>query len=281
MGSCASATSTSHLRKNGSDVEVEGRRGGEELTTSPVQPSRSSRCGQSVGMLTKLRARAPCDVRLQLHEHRVGAGERAGRAQGRAERLPAHLGRVELVEAGDLDVAEAVVGEARLEHLDAVSAQRELVALGGAAQVLGVERAVGVEHLAVAQHDVVARCAAGLEAHHTRRVLAEVDDVALWPAHDRARLQLGDRPPSRRRGAARPRRRAPARSCTGSQPASSKSARSQPGCASRRSTRCPWMRSARWTAPVLARQPSPLQTRSAVPSSSSISSCSRNAGWSP
>ena len=70
-GRCASSRSRDHLVEEGRDV-IEGGGGSEDLRVA-VQPSRSSRCGQSVGMSRKLPRMAPDDVRVEpvggLSEH--------------------------------------------------------------------------------------------------------------------------------------------------------------------------------------------------------------------
>ena len=58
-----------------------------------------------------------------------------------------HAGQLELVDAGHLDVAEAVEGEARLEDLVGLAREHVGVELARAAQVVQVQRAVGLEHL--------------------------------------------------------------------------------------------------------------------------------------
>ena len=62
-------------------VVEEGRRRRERPARSPVQPSRSSRCGQSVGHVDEVAAHAPDDVLVQPVDVGVRAGERAGAAQ--------------------------------------------------------------------------------------------------------------------------------------------------------------------------------------------------------
>ena len=86
---------------------------------SPVQPSRSSRCGQSVGTSRKLPRSAPHHVAVELVEQLVGALERADPRAGRsARRRPrASVGGELARPAVDLDVAEAVEGERRLEDV--------------------------------------------------------------------------------------------------------------------------------------------------------------------
>ena len=54
---------------------------GAKTAMSPVQPSRSSRCGQSVGTSRKLPRSAPDDVAVQLVEQLVGALELADALQ--------------------------------------------------------------------------------------------------------------------------------------------------------------------------------------------------------
>ena len=69
---------------------------GANTAMSPVQPSRSSRCGQSVGTSRKLPARPPDDVAVELVEQGVGAleGARSGAGRSGRRRPRAIVGRV-------------------------------------------------------------------------------------------------------------------------------------------------------------------------------------------
>ena len=81
-------------------------------------------------------------------------------------------------EAGQLDVAEAVIGEARLVDLfRAVAAQDVSVGGPGIAQVLDVQRAVVVEQLGVAQLDLGAARAADAQLDPAAEVLPHVVDI--------------------------------------------------------------------------------------------------------
>ena len=78
--------------------------------------------------------------------------------------------------AGDLGVAEAVEGEARLQHLLAAPGQRVGVGRLGGAQRADAELAV-LEHLGVAERDLVARrAAADPQPDPADEVLPEVDE---------------------------------------------------------------------------------------------------------
>src|SRR5687767_9978737 len=93
--------------------------------------------------------------------------------------------------ARDLDVAEAVEREARLERLLALALEDEGVGLAGRSQVLGVDGAVRVQGLGVAQGDLRSCLALHLETHPPDHVPAQVEDVtaALWLG-DGLRFQL-------------------------------------------------------------------------------------------
>ena len=80
-------------------------------------------------------------------------------------------------EARDLDVAEAVIGEARLPDLLALALEDVVVLGPGRAQVLLVEHAVVVEELGEAQADVRAARPGDAEAGPAAEVLAHVEDV--------------------------------------------------------------------------------------------------------
>ncbi len=77
---------------------------------------------------------------------------------------------------GQLHIAETVIREPGLPYLLAAAFERVIVGLPGAAQVRGVERAVGIEHLGVAQRDRRAGRAVDLESHSSDHVLAEVEN---------------------------------------------------------------------------------------------------------
>ena len=111
-------------------------------------------------------------------EHGLGALERAD--LGRRGVHDASCDRIERGfggQARDLDVAEAVVGEARLEGFFGIGAKGVAVGLGRAPEVGGVDHAIGVEHLGVVQGDGVAGLGAQMHAAPADHVLAEIEDV--------------------------------------------------------------------------------------------------------
>ena len=152
---------------------------------SPIQPKRSSRCGQSLGELIRL---ARWVQRMFCMSWFSDGSEHSKRpTTGEVEwntRPSTALADGRLRQAGQLHVAEAVVGEARLEDELAVRARRVAVHLRRAAQVGGVERAVVVEHLGVAEGDGLAGGAGGFHAAPAHHVLAEIE-------HEHAGLRLG------------------------------------------------------------------------------------------
>src|SRR5690606_14583656 len=136
-------------------------------------PGRSiGRDGQEVAALT------PRDVAVQLVQKRVAGLERAGhRRIGVLDQAGqgVHVGLTR--EAGDLHVTEAVEGEVRLVHLLAVAGER--VPVGGlrGAQVVGVDGAVVVEHLGMAQLDGRSGRALDAQADRADHVLTRVYDI--------------------------------------------------------------------------------------------------------
>ena len=104
-----------------------------KTSMSPIQPSRSSRCGQSVGtlcMLSRCVQTMFCISWLSSGlEHSKLAGHRR-RASGMPRPVRMSSGGLG-GQAGHLDVAEAVVGEVRLEGLVAARREGELVLLAG------------------------------------------------------------------------------------------------------------------------------------------------------
>ena len=121
---------------------------------------------------------APGDDALEAVEDVLGGGEAADGIDGRVNDAAAD--RIELGRSGearDLDVAEAVIGEARLPDLLA-GALEDVVVLGlGRAQGFLVERAVLVKELGEAEPDVRAPRPLGAEAGPAAEVLAHVENV--------------------------------------------------------------------------------------------------------
>ena len=87
--------------------------------------------------------------------------------------------------AGHFDVAEAVEGEPRLPDLLALALEDVGVGAPGGAEILGVDRAVGVEHFGEAEDDLRAGRPADLQPREAGEVLAQVE-------HEDPRLRLGD-----------------------------------------------------------------------------------------
>ncbi len=133
-------------------------------------------------------------------------GVRGGEAPGRrhvgvdddaGEAVEGRLARPAL----DRHVAEALEGEVRLVHLVAAALQRVLHLLLRRPEVGGVEVAVLVEHLGVAQGHRRPRRAPHLQAHVAHHVLAHVDDrLAGGRLQDLHRADLLDPPDGRARG---------------------------------------------------------------------------------
>src|SRR3546814_11888147 len=76
----------------------------------------------------------------------------------------------------DLDIAEAVIGEMRLEHLGlAVPGENESIGTFGEPQVRLIDGAVGVEQFGKAQRDFGARLAECLQPHPACEILPETE----------------------------------------------------------------------------------------------------------
>ena len=147
--------SRSHDAQNASE-SMSVRGGGANACASPVQPSRSSRCGQSVGTETKL---SRCDQKtFEWNWSRASCEERNELRGARSLEIAIARGRDDLG-ADDIGVAEAVEREDGLEHVLAVAVERVDVGRLGAAQRGGVQVARRLEHLGVADGDRVARAA--------------------------------------------------------------------------------------------------------------------------
>ncbi len=162
---------------------------GAKAWASPVQPRRSSRCGQSVGSDTKL---SRCDhATLEWSCSRRGSERGEARARGVGAR-DGDRGRRHDLGAGHLGVLEAVEREDRLERGLAVVGEH--VGVGGlrGAERRGVDRPVGLKHLGVADLHAVARRSADHEAEPAGDVLADVDERVALAGLDRRR-PLADR----------------------------------------------------------------------------------------
>jgi hypothetical protein len=164
------------LGKEAGNVAIPG--GGPAEDLGVAHPAEALVALRAVGGdLEEIAPLAPVDVALELVDERVVAGKRAG-ARGVAVQYDAGdgIGQEGVGVAVDLDVAKAVEREARLPGLAArVAAEDIVVGLPGGAQVLSVDRAVGIEHLGEAQADHLAGLAANMEANAADHVLAEVE----------------------------------------------------------------------------------------------------------
>ena len=157
------------------DVPVVAGGAGEHLgIAQPAEPLVALRAvGRHADEVAPL---APVDVAEQLVEPRFRALERAG-GRDVGVRDPGH----DVVRAGlariavKLRVPEAVQREARLERRRAAGAA-ELVGLPGGTQVVGVQGAVGGQHLGVPDPHAGAGRAVRADPQPAGQVLAEVGD---------------------------------------------------------------------------------------------------------
>ena len=162
---------------------------GRKTWASASQPSRSSRCGQSVGTERKLPRWPHVTLRQSWLTRSLEHSNRPVHGVSECTTRPTSVRR--LGRPVHLDVAEAVEGEARLEHLAAAAAQDVGLLRPRRAQVGQVQRAVLLEHLGEAQPHRRAALALDLQPHPADHVLAEVDDMDPGRAlGDRDRLQL-------------------------------------------------------------------------------------------
>ncbi len=173
-------------------VEQERRRRGEDLDVAgPAEPLVALRAVG--GHVEEVAAHAPHDVLVEPVEPLVGGAEPAGAPEVGADDdgldvLGAHL------DPGDLRVAEAVEGEARLEHLDTAGQD---VAVGGLGRAQRADAELTVlEHLGVTDRDLGAGVGiAHGQSHPADQVLAEVDERrAGRGAEDLVRVERLRRP---------------------------------------------------------------------------------------
>ena len=132
-------------------VEAAGLREGENV----AHPAETLVALRAIGRrAVHVGALRPDDVLPEAIDHRVGAFELPdlGRV-GVDDATGEGLCRRACGEAGDLDVAEAVIGEVRFVDFRAFATRGVAVGGPGTAQVGGVDRAVGVEDLGVPESD--------------------------------------------------------------------------------------------------------------------------------
>ena len=181
-------------REEAVDVEQEARRRGEHLDVAgPAQAFVTLRAVG--GQVEEVAPHAPHDVLVQA----VDRGRRSIRTSRCARMSEWHDDRpdvlgVELARpAVDLDIAEAVEGEARLPRLVVTAAQRVAVRGRRVAQRAGAELAV-LEDFGVTQRDRRAgRSPRTRDAQPADEVLAEVDDrPAARRCRDRNRRDFLD-----------------------------------------------------------------------------------------
>ena len=129
------------------------------------------------GDIHKVGLGAPADVGLELVEHLIGAGEAAVVVQVGVE---GGGGDVDVLRVNALHahIAEAHVGEPGGVGLRPVHAGVLDAGLGGAEKG-GVQGAVRVENLGVADHNLLALPAPDVQPDHTGEILAEVVDQAV------------------------------------------------------------------------------------------------------
>ena len=116
----------------------------QKTCASAVQPRRSSRCGQSVGTLTKFDR---CPHRMFCHSWLIiglpvfscGGKWGVGMKDNRLHRIQSGVGR----QARHLDIAKAVEGKPGLIVLNPRSCKDEVVGGLCRAKVVGIQRAVG------------------------------------------------------------------------------------------------------------------------------------------
>lgn len=185
---CSLARSFSHDDRNPA-VSNRNDAVGENTWMSPVQPSRSSRCGQSVGRSTKLPRLLHTTLSWIRFQQRLRAPEPPVAAQVAAHDQTLHIGHGEPVDAADLGVAETVERELGLERHLAGVIEDIRISRFGTAQRPRAQLAV-CQHLRVAHHHLLA----GLRTTHAQphpadEVLPEVDQS---PAG--RRFRKGNRP---------------------------------------------------------------------------------------
>ncbi len=199
LADCASVRSTSHFEKNAATSRLNAAVR-TNTCASPVQPSRSSRCGQSVGIVHEVTALTPLDVALQLVQQRMVTLELADHLQRGGEHDSGYVFDGRFVEvSADLDELKAMKREARLERFAArISGTRVQVRRRGLAKVRRIQVAAVVETLGVTDLDQRAPRRAHLDTNAADDVLTEVVDetpqteVTRTAARIRSRLDAID-----------------------------------------------------------------------------------------
>ena len=130
------------------------------------------------GDAVQIGPRSPQDALLDVVQDLFGSGEGAGLPHRRMDDAAADaVERRRARIAGHLHVAEAVIGEARLPDLAVRVAFQDVVVGGfGPAQVLGVQRAVLIDELGVAEADLRAPGSLDAQLDPAADVLPQVED---------------------------------------------------------------------------------------------------------
>mgnify|MGYP005843115919 CR=1 FL=1 len=171
-------------------VGMECRRAAVDLGVArPAQPFVALRAIR--GDLDKVRALRPDDVAVKLVRHLVRGRERTRKWRIGMDHDSGHRiqGRLAARIAGDFDVPESVIGEARCPRLHSGAAQDVGVGSPSLAQVLGHQTAVRIDHFPEPESHPRTRRAGDLQPRDAGEVLPQVED-------ERApgRTQHADRP---------------------------------------------------------------------------------------
>jgi len=145
------------LAEEPADVVVEGRRARERLgVTGPAEPLVALRAVG--GDREEVAALTPDDVRLQLRQVLIRAGEITDRLHRRVQYLGGDVVGRERGQPGDLGVLEAAPGERGSElHRQIRFLDEEFVRAPGAAQRLDVQLATVVQPFGVGDDDLAGR----------------------------------------------------------------------------------------------------------------------------
>ena len=171
----------------GFEQRAGGRREGLGI---PVQPRRSSRCGQSVGTETKL---SRCDQTTFSWNRFRSASERLERAPARGRAADRHVRCFDHVRVGfDLGVSEAVEREHRLEDDSPVIGEDVGIGRSCRSEGAGVQGSVRLQDLGVSHRDPLVAPAPDAEPHVARHVLTAVGPKQPRSCLDRRHGDRGD-----------------------------------------------------------------------------------------
>ena len=162
------------------DIHVEGGGAAEDLGVAGPAEALVA-LGAIGGHLEEIAFLAPDDVVLKLIERLVRAAEAAGGRRVGMKHDAGDFARIDPAEVLNLDVAEAVEGEARFPDLRVAAFAGVEIGAAGVAKIFGVNGAVGIEDLSEPEAQGRAGRSLDGEADTAGEILAEIEEAHAVP----------------------------------------------------------------------------------------------------